>query len=1091
MTASAFGFIAICIVVIGAWDIFTEARSKTPASQKQMSPAELSAAIEAQREASAKLTRSATFDQRLQKLREKAQKKGTVSVIVKVRAAFRPEGQISSAAEVLAQRTGIGEAQDQMLSWLRYVPSSLKRYKYIPSIAASVDATGLEQLQASSEALDISEDKPMRLALAESLPRIGAPRAWAGGFKGSNKTIAVLDSGVDKNHPWLAGKVVSEACYSTNNSAEMYSSLCPGGVAESTDPDSGVPCTVLGGAENCGHGTHIAGIAAGRAGVAYGANIISIKVMSRVDDSEACRGQAPCLLSKSSDMIKALNRVFELRAVYNYDIAAANISLAASDVSDLFPSHCDSVLAGMTEAINQLRSVNIATVVASGNDASPDAIMFPACISSAVSVGATSDGSDPNAPNDTVPLFSNSASFLNLLAPGTLITSSVPGGGVAGGSGTSQAAAHVSGAWAMLKEKYPDATVDQVLSKLTSFGAPITDPRNGVTKPRIQIDAALEVAAPPDNWIGEYYNNPNLADAPVLVRGDGGGFIDRYLNGASPAPGFVGAENYSIRWTRKLTLTAGTYRFSVTSDDGARLYIDDQLKINQWPNSPSATTNVNVDLTSGVHDIRLEYYQSTGPAQARMIWGILDPDCSQAAPDDHWKGEYFNNANLAGSPVVMRDDGSNDSLNFNWGIGAPSSGCNLTLFSDYFSVRWMRTVNLGAATYRFTVFGDNGVRLWVDNQLRIDRWTETVGTNTANVQLSAGPHEIKLEYFETYGEAAVSLSWMPSPDPPSNLVASAASPLQINLSWSDNSGNENGFKIERWNGSSYSQINTVGANVTTYADSGLAPSTTYYYRVRAYNSIGDSGYSNESSASTFTCSYNVSPTSAEFDYWASSGLVTVSSAAGCPWTAAAAGAWLHIIAGASGTGNGVVEYSVDYYSARNGHRWASLEVAGHIIRVDQFGYDGGDDDLLLQSSASTPKQIIPQQQSYPEAATNTPAPTGANKQTGMPPPSGSDAVPRAKKLKLGASNRWLVTPLGRAGLTLLIASCVWVLLLRNNWQQSRRWLATAAASITSRLREQTVWLGKAHEIHREYSLPHSSGDLATHSTDNCCKELAL
>ena len=64
-----------------------------------MSPAELSAAIEAQREASAKLTRSATFDQRLQKLREKAQKKGTVSVIVKIRAAFRPEGQMSNAVD--------------------------------------------------------------------------------------------------------------------------------------------------------------------------------------------------------------------------------------------------------------------------------------------------------------------------------------------------------------------------------------------------------------------------------------------------------------------------------------------------------------------------------------------------------------------------------------------------------------------------------------------------------------------------------------------------------------------------------------------------------------------------------------------------------------------------------------------------------------------------------------------------------------------------------------------------------------------------------------------------------------------------------
>jgi hypothetical protein len=849
MTASAFGFIATCIVVIGAWDIFTEARSQPPAPQGQMSPAELSAAIEAQREASAKLTRSATFDQRFRKLSERAQKKGTVSVIVRVRAPFRPEGQISNAAETLAQRAVIKEAQDQMLSWLRYVPSTLKRYEYLPYIAASVDAASLEQLQASSEALDLSEDKAMRLALSESLPRVGAPRAWAGGFKGSGKTIAVLDSGVDKNHPWLAGKVVSEACYSTNNSAEQYSSLCPGGVAESTDPDSGVPCAVLGGAENCGHGTHIAGIAAGRAGVAYGANVISIKVMSRVDDSEACRGQAPCLLSKSSDMIKALNHVFKLGAVYNYDIAAANISLAASDVIDLFPSNCDSVLTGMTDAINQLRSVNIATVVASGNDASPDAIMFPACISSAVSVGATSDGSISNAPNDTVPLFSNSASFLNLLAPGTLITSSVPGG-VAGGSGTSQAAAHVSGAWALLKEKYPGATVDQVLSKLTSFGAPITDPRNGVTKPRIQIDAALEVTVPPDNWVGAYYNNPNLADAPVLVRGDGVGFIDRYFNAASPAPGFVGAENYSIRWTRKLTLTTGTYRFSVTSDDGARLYIDDQLVINQWPNSPSATNNVDLSLTAGNHDIRLEYYQYTGPAQARLTWGLFNPSCSQTAPAERWRGEYFSNANLAGSPVMIRDDGAGF-INFDWGNGGPSSDCNV--FIDYFSARWTRTVNLQAAKYRFTVNNvDDGVRLYIDGDLKIDQWILSAGTHTVDVTFSsAGNHTVKFEYFENGGIARANVSWAPlPPDPPSNLVASAASDSQINLSWADNSSFEGGFKIERWDGSSYSQINTVGPNVATYADSGLTASTTYHYRVRASNGAGDSGYSNESSATT-------------------------------------------------------------------------------------------------------------------------------------------------------------------------------------------------------------------------------------------------
>jgi hypothetical protein len=70
LTALALGFIAICVAVIGAWDIFTEARSQTPAPQEQMSPAELAVAIDAQRQASPKLTRSATFNQRIRKWRE-------------------------------------------------------------------------------------------------------------------------------------------------------------------------------------------------------------------------------------------------------------------------------------------------------------------------------------------------------------------------------------------------------------------------------------------------------------------------------------------------------------------------------------------------------------------------------------------------------------------------------------------------------------------------------------------------------------------------------------------------------------------------------------------------------------------------------------------------------------------------------------------------------------------------------------------------------------------------------------------------------------------------------------------------------------
>jgi LysM repeat protein len=93
------------------------------------------------------------------------------------------------------------------------------------------------------------------------------------------------------------------------------------------------------------------------------------------------------------------------------------------------------------------------------------------------------------------------------------------------------------------------------------------------------------------------------------------------------------------------------------------------------------------------------------------------------------------------------------------------------------------------------------------------------------------------------------------PAAPSDLGATAVSQSQIDLSWKDNSGNEDGFKIELSpNGtSSWIQIATVGANVTSYSNTGLNCGMTYYYRVRAYNAGGDSGYSNTANATTFAC----------------------------------------------------------------------------------------------------------------------------------------------------------------------------------------------------------------------------------------------
>jgi hypothetical protein len=89
------------------------------------------------------------------------------------------------------------------------------------------------------------------------------------------------------------------------------------------------------------------------------------------------------------------------------------------------------------------------------------------------------------------------------------------------------------------------------------------------------------------------------------------------------------------------------------------------------------------------------------------------------------------------------------------------------------------------------------------------------------------------------------------PPSPSGLTASTVSSSQIHLAWVDNANNEDGFKIERsTNGSTWSEIGTVGRNVVSYSATGLSANKTYYFRVRAFNVLGNSGYSPTASAKT-------------------------------------------------------------------------------------------------------------------------------------------------------------------------------------------------------------------------------------------------
>lgn len=428
----------------------------------------------------------------VQTLIDKAEANGTVRVIIGLNVPFTPEGELSGTQAVQIQQQAIQTAQNRVLQQIASYNSELvASFKYIPAMAISVDAIALDKLMSLPEVSMVQEDKLSAPTLASSVPVIGADNAWAGGYSGAGQAIAILDTGVDKTHSFFqGGKVVSEACFSTTYAPYGSTTVCPSGAEFQIGTGAGVNCTakVSGDAiSDCAHGTHVAGIAAGNngganIGVAKNAKIIAIQVFSYFTGGIICDS---CALTYDSDQIAGLERVYDLRNDFN--IAAVNMSLGGSTPYASSAS-CDNSEPFRKAAIDNLRSVGIATIIATGNSGWTSSMSAPACISSAISVGSTQD-------NDLVSYFSNVASFMDLFAPGSDITSSTPGETLGTWNGTSMATPHVAGAWAVFKSAVPTATIDQTLTAFKNSGTLINDTRSGGSVnniPRINVDLAID-----------------------------------------------------------------------------------------------------------------------------------------------------------------------------------------------------------------------------------------------------------------------------------------------------------------------------------------------------------------------------------------------------------------------------------------------------------------------------------------------------------------------------------------------------------------------------------------------------------------------
>ncbi|MFP4395641.1 MAG: PA14 domain-containing protein [Anaerolineales bacterium] len=268
----------------------------------------------------------------------------------------------------------------------------------------------------------------------------------------------------------------------------------------------------------------------------------------------------------------------------------------------------------------------------------------------------------------------------------------------------------------------------------------------------------------PGPWRGEYFASRYPSGEPALVRTDEA--IDFTWGWQAPDPALP-VNNFSARWTGEFPFEAGRYRFTTLTDDGVRLYVNDELLIDSWRRMRGVRTGT-IDLPAGTHTVRVEYFEAMQAAQAHVNWQRLDsssaspPSTSAPSPatvdgaPGPWRIQYYDNRTLSGDPVLVLP-AERARLNYHWGFGSPAEDVP----KDNFSARFERTQHFEAGRYRFTTYSDDGVRLYIDDELIINSWRPMRGARAAAIRLEEGEHTIRLEYFEQSGVALVNLNWEP------------------------------------------------------------------------------------------------------------------------------------------------------------------------------------------------------------------------------------------------------------------------------------------------------------------------------------------
>jgi Subtilase family/Proprotein convertase P-domain len=447
-------------------------------------------------------------------------------------------------------------------------------------------------------------------------------QANSSGFTGAGQAVAVLDTGVDYTISQLGG-------------GGFPNSKVIGGMDIADNDSDPMDCD--------GHGTSVSGIIAGQNGVAPDAKIVAIKVFSSNDATNATCDDT------TSESAIAAGIDFAILHKAEFNIGVINMSLGAEPGADE-QGYCDASEKAEAVALDSAAAADIAVVVSSGNGSYLHALAAPACISSAISVGAVysfsaasrswiigmSSCTDQPVTPDLVTCFSDSNTNLSLLAPGAFWSTIGKGGrNVPNFGGTSASAPAAAGAFALVRQARPDLSVFGVLGVLRSTGKAVTDPRNGIITPRVDALAAVQLAA---DRFGAYIGGP-------VALPDGTGSA----SATAVVSGLTGSVASIQVWVEIDHNDPRELRLRLTGPDGTSVLLHDRSGVPQRP----------INAVYGRTDVPAQPLSAFQGHSANGVWTLTVEDQVAGVTG---RIRNFSVTVFPGQPIVPIPGGSDGSV---------------------------------------------------------------------------------------------------------------------------------------------------------------------------------------------------------------------------------------------------------------------------------------------------------------------------------------------------------------------------------------------------------------------------------------------